>query len=445
MLTRRPRQRAKLFTPIIHPNSKSEESLYRSTRRLNIWEGSVRSGKTISSILRWVKWVVTEAPDEGELLMTGKTYKTMERNVLNPIIDMLGSRNAWYNRGTGEFFIQGCNRPINIIGANDERSQEKIRGATICGAYGDELTLWPESFFKMLLSRLSVKGAKFFGTTNPDSPYHWLKKEYINRQHELDMAVFHFILEDNPFLDPDYVSSLKKEYTGLWYKRFIDGLWVLAEGAVYDMWDDDLHTLDVRAMLEADVKGGRRGQPRFRRYFVAIDYGTNNPCTFGLYGFDKGVVTMGGKAIIPKVYLEREYYWDSNVTSRQKTDAQYGDDFVKWLGGIRPEAIYVDPSALSFISELRHRGYRVTEAKNDVLDGIRFVGKLLSAGKFLIDKSCEHTTGEFSAYVWDTKAQARGEDKPIKEHDHAMDRNRYGLYTHFFRENPTLIHGFNFR
>lgn len=442
---RRPRTRAKLFTPIILPNSKAEESIILSGKRLNIWEGSVRSGKTVASILRWVQWVLTEAPDEGELVMTGKTSRTMERNVLNPIMDMLGSRNAWYNRGTGEFHIQGLNRPINIIGASDERAQEKIRGATVCGAYGDELTLWPESYFKMLLSRLSVKGAKLFGTTNPDSPYHWLKRDYLNRQDELDMAVFHFTLDDNDHLDPAYVRSLKREYTGLWYKRFISGLWVLAEGAVFDMWDDALHTLDVQAMLEADVRNGKRGQPRFKRYFVAVDYGTNNPCTFGLYGFDHGIVTIGGKAVIPRVYLEREYYWDSTATSRQKTDAQYGDDFVAFLGGVRPEAIYVDPSALSFVSELRHRGFRVTEAKNEVLDGIRFVGKMLSAGKFKIDAACEHTIGEFSAYVWDTKAQQRGEDKPIKERDHAMDRNRYGLYTHFFRENPTLIHGFNFK
>lgn len=431
------RRRSVAFTPKFPRDGKGWESIIGSRKRLNIWEGSVRSGKTVASIVRWLAYVAAEAPQEGILLMTGRTSRTLERNVVNPILDMMGTRGARYNRGTGELHI--FDRVIDCMGASDERAQEKIRGATVAGAYGDELTLWPESYFTMLLSRLSVRGAKFFGSTNPDSPYHWLNTGYLKRRGELNMSVFHFRLDDNPYLDPEYVFSLKKEYTGLWYKRFIDGLWVMAEGAIFDMWDEDIQTADIQEWLKREFQEGRRPVDRFRHYFVGIDYGTSNPCTFGLYGYD------WQKKGQPKVHLLKEYYYDSAEKGRQKTDAQYADDFKAFLGDVRPMGIYCDPSAASFMSELRHRGYTVIPAENDVIDGIRFVGKLLSEGKFLIDKSCTHTIGEFSSYVWNTKAQQRGIDEPLKERDHAMDRNRYALFTHFFKHHPQALIGLNFR
>jgi len=402
---------------------KAYRSIVESVARLNFWEGSVRSGKTISSIVRWLDFVRT-APTNGRLLMVGRTQGTLKRNIIDPILDMVG-KDAHYNRGTGELHLFG--RVVDTMGASDERAQEKIRGATIAGAYGDEVTLWPESFFKMLLSRLSVRGAKFFGTTNPDSPYHWLKVEYLERARELGIRVFHFTLDDNPNLDPDYVKALKREYTGLWFKRFILGLWVLADGVVFDMFDEARHVVDVSAILAA------QGKDRFDRYFVACDYGTSNPCTFGLYGYNAGK---------PPVYLVKEYYYDSAKKGRQKTDGEYADDLKVFLGDLRPVALYVDPSAASFITELGKRGLNVTPADNDVLNGIRFVGNMLTQAAFLVDKGCTHTIQEFGGYLWDAKAQKRGEDKPLKERDHAMDRNRYGLYTHFKRAGIRYI-GFN--
>lgn len=400
-------------------------TIKHSHKRQNIWEGSVRSSKTISSIVRWIAYVKS-APEGGILLMIGKTQKTLQRNILDVIIEMVGSKNARFNRGTGEFTL--FNKKIDTIGASDERAQEKIRGVTCAGAYGDEVSLWPESFYTMLLSRLSVRGAKFFGTTNPDSPYHWLKANYIDRAKELGINVFHFTLDDNLNLDPDYVESLKREYTGLWYKRYILGLWVLADGTVYDMWDDDHHSLNVAEILKP------RDNQQFQRYFTSADYGTNNPCTFGLYGYD------GGK---PPIYLVKEYYYDSSKKGRQKTDGEYAKDFLDFLGGIRPVANYVDPSAASFILELQRKGLHVLPADNDVLNGIRFVSNMLHNNLYFVDKSCTETRKEFAGYVWDAKAQKAGEDKPMKQHDHAMDRDRYGLYTHCKRMGVKLL-GFNY-
>jgi PBSX family phage terminase large subunit len=389
-------------------SQKQLDSIRNSTARLNFWEGAVRSGKTIASIVRWLDYIATGPA--GDLLMVGKTERTLKRNILDVMEQILGPRLYRYNKGEGEVYV--CGRKVYVVGANDERAEGKIRGMTLAGAYGDEVTLWPENFFKMLLSRLSVAGAKFFGTTNPDSPYHWLKTEYLDKP-DLDLLDWHFTLDDNPNLDPAYIDALKREYTGLWYKRFIQGLWVLAEGAVYDMWDDKTHVVEAPKGL--------------RHKIVGVDYGTTNPCTFGLFEWEDGF----------PVYLTSEYWWDSKERGRQKTDPEYADDFARWLGNDKPEAVYVDPSAASFIAELRKRGYRVREADNDVLAGIRFVSGLLQERRFLVDASCKQTIREFSGYVWDAKAQKKGEDKPLKQNDHAMDRTRYALYTHFGHMVPT--------
>lgn len=392
---------------------KQLDSIKYSDARLNFWEGSVRSGKTIASIVRWLDYIATGPP--GDLLMIGKTERTLKRNILDVLDQILGDELYHYNSGAGEAHI--CGRRVYVVGANDDRAEGKIRGATLAGAYGDEITLWPENFFKMLLSRLSVRGAKFFGTTNPDGPYHWLQTEYLEKE-GLNLRAWHFELDDNPNLDPEYVADLKREYTGLWYKRFIQGLWVMAEGAIFDMWDDKRH-------IEVTPEG-------LTRRIVSIDYGTTNPCTFGLFQWSDGT----------PVYLSREYWWDSKESGRQKTDSEYGDDFDSWLGSDKPEAVYVDPSAASFIAELRKRGHTVREADNSVTDGIRYVSSMLNDGRFYVDPSCRQTTREFSGYVWDAKAQKRGEDKPLKQNDHAMDRTRYALYTHFglAREVISRVH-----
>ncbi|SFU40079.1 PBSX family phage terminase large subunit [Alicyclobacillus macrosporangiidus] len=391
-------------------SKKQLDSIRNSTARLNIWEGAVRSGKTIASVVRWLDFLATGPP--GDLLMAGKTERTLRRNILNPLEEILGPRLFRYNAGEGEAFI--CGRRVYVAGANDERAENKIRGMTLAGAYGDEVTLWPESFFRMLTSRLSVPGAKFFGTTNPDSPFHWLKTEYLDRE-GLDLKAWHFVLEDNLNLDPEFVANLKREYTGLWYKRFILGLWVQAEGAVYDMWDEARHVVrEIPHPHECD------------RLIAGGDYGTANPTTLQLIGrYER------------RWYVLREYYFHSRDEGRQKTDAQYADDVEAWLGDVRDRVtIYLDPAAASFILQLRRRGLHVVEADNSVLEGIQLVSRLLAEENLLVHESCTHLRREFASYVWDPKAQQRGEDKPLKRNDHALDSVRYALYTHL--QNPPL-------
>lgn len=389
-------------------------SLTDSTARINIWHGSVRSSKTIMSIIRWLEYI--KSAPKGKLLMIGKTERTLKRNILDVIEEIVGQSNYHFSSGKGEVRI--FDRVIDIVGANDERSENKIRGTTLAGAYGDELTLWPESFFKMLMTRLSIKGSMFFGTTNPDSPYHWLKTDYLDREHELNMASFHFTLQDNPALDPDYIADLEKEYSGLWYKRFIEGLWVMAEGVIYDMFNNDKHVVSEED-LPVNVM-------EFDRYYVPIDYGTANPTTFLMIGER---TNHNGEW---ESYVLKEYYYDGRREQVQKTDSEYADDLIEFIGDIPVEHIYVDPSAKSFITELKKRNEiraSIMEAVNDVVDGIREVGKRLKNNLLFVMESCTNILREFNSYVWDPKSQKVGEDKPMKDNDHCLDALRYYVYT----------------
>jgi PBSX family phage terminase large subunit len=299
---------------------------------------------------------------------------------------------------------------INLVGASDERAQRRIQGSTLASALVDEVTLIPQGFFKMLLSRLSVPGAKLFGTTNPDSPFHWLKTDFLDND-KLDLKAWKFRLDDNPSLDDAYVNSLKAEYTGLWYKRYIEGDWVLAEGTVYDFFDEEEHTIDLPSK-------------RARKYIVGVDYGTTNPTVFTLIGFNPDSY--------PNIWLEKEYYYSSKDKGRQKTDTEYAEDLAEFIHGYAVEAIYIDPSAASFRLECFRQGIdNICEADNDVLNGIRFKAQLMANGTFKVCKSCVHTIREYATYVWDTKSSLKGEDKPVKENDHCMDALRYALFTHF--------------
>ena len=387
-------------------SEKQKIALKESNARLNFLIGSVRSGKTFISLIRWLEYI-QHAP-EGNLLMVGRTSTTIKHNIIDEIANLIGL-DAKYYIGKQELNLWG--RRIYLVGASDERAEQKIRGISAAGAYVDEMTLIPESFFTMLLSRLSIPEAKLFGTSNPDSPFHWLKKDYIERANELNIKIFNFNLEDNPSLTADFKNALKKEYRGLWYKRYIDGLWCLAEGAIYDFFDEKLHCIDYA--------------PGFaKEYCVGVDYGTTNPCAFVLVGRNT--------SHYPNMWIEKEYYYDSSEHNRQKTDSEYADDLKKFIEGYSIAAIYVDPSAASFKLECQRQGIRnIYDADNEVLDGIRFVSSLFINGTLKICRSCVNLIKEMQSYVWDSKSKNLGVDKPLKTNDHILDGLRYCLSTRY--------------
>jgi len=377
--------------------------------RWNIFSGAVRSGKSFIGndlIIKRLK----QLPD-GRRALIGKTETTIMRNILDPLRDIYPDK---YISG-----IQGMKREAEIfgkkfycIGANDARATKKLQGAGFIYAFGDEITTWPEGFFNMLKSRLDKEDAKFDGTCNPEGPYHWLKKGLIDRVGDLDVFHQHFTIDDNSFLPEEFVYQLKKEYSGVWYQRYIEGLWVLAEGLVYDMYDEDnlIEPYEVNSM-------------KYTREWIGVDYGTTNDTVFVL-------VRLGED---DKLYIVDEYRWGEKSDGLPKTDVTLADDLEKFItrNDANPEWIFVDPSAKSFITEIFSRAqhfapfYKVTGAKNDVLNGIQQLSSLLGVNKLLVAKGLGDLNKEFHSYSWDKKAEAKGEDKPLKEYDHGLDALRY--------------------
>lgn len=124
------------------------------------------------------------------------------------------------------------------------------------------------------------------------------------------------------------------------------------------------------------------------------------------------------------MHVDKEYRWDSREEHRQKTDKEYADDLVSFMGK-EACAVIVDPSAASFIAELRSRGVYVVQAENDVLDGIRKTSTLFQTGKLKINETCSGLLDEIGTYIWDEKASLRGDERPVKERDHGPDALRY--------------------
>ncbi|CEP67869.1 Bacteriophage terminase, large subunit [Moorella glycerini] len=383
----------------------TEKSPYRDYDMV-IADGSIRSGKTISMIDSFITWSLHTFSNQN-FILAGKSMGALKRNVLRPMFQILATKGIPYRYHRSEHYIEIGTNTYYCFGANNEASQDVLQGLTAAGALADEVALFPESFVEQMIGRCSVEGSKIWMNCNPEGPYHYIKQDYIDKAKEKRILYLHFTLDDNPALSPKIKERYKRLFSGLWYKRMILGLWVLAEGVIYDMWDENLHLIDC--------------PQKHQEYGVAIDYATATVMTFGLYGITGD-----------KVYLLKEYYWDAKKTGRQKTDSEFAEDFKKFLGDIVPRFIYLDPSAASFKAELRKKGFtQVRDADNDVINGIRLVANFLSTGRFFVDKSCKATVQEFGSYVWDPKAQERGEDKPLKQNDHAMDRNRYFIYSRF--------------
>ena len=398
-------------------NPKQKFTIQDSDARINLWSGAVRSGKTIAVDFRILKAFGESKkglpPDAIDMLI-GKTVSSLKRNVLNPLIDLVGSDNAKYYANKMEFHL--FDNIVHVVGANDERSENKIRGATIRKVLGDEVTLWPETFFAMLDTRLSLPQSQAFLTTNPGSPKHYLKTNYIDRREDLDMKYYHFRLSDNKALDPKVVAALKNNFTGTWYKRFIEGLWVAAEGAVYDFFDDREHCI-IR-------------HPKADYYVVGCDFGISNPTVFLLCGVNRHT--------FPRVWVEQEYYFDSKKAQRQKTTGDLAEDFQdfceEYLGEYwrhEMRTVYMDPSAEALQVEFEKAGIPVTEAVNDVIPGISTTSIMIKNGHAAIMDHCKNLQEEMYGYAWDKKAQERGLDEPIKVADHGPDALRYVLQTEF--------------
>ncbi len=375
-----------------------------------IADGAVRSGKTMAMSLGFVLWAMNSFSEQS-FAICGKTLGSVERNILVWLRRVLPNRGYRVTEKRSEhLFIISRGKRRNrfyCFGGKDEGSQDLIQGMTLAGAFFDEVALMPESFVSQATARCSVSESKWWFNCNPAGPYHWFKRGWIDRCDEKNLLHLHFTMNDNLSLTDDIRQRYEAMYTGVFYRRYVGGEWCAAEGLVYPMFEPDCHVGEPSGSVE--------------RWFLSCDYGTHNPFALGLFSVRQ---TEGGVCYC----LERELYHDGRKHG-QLTDSCYADRLEELCGEIYPDCVIVDPSASSFITELRQRGYRVVKAANDVAEGIRCVSSALTDGRLMIRPCCTATLREFASYVWDEGAVGRGEDKPLKQNDHAMDMIRYALFT----------------
>ena len=377
-----------------------------------ICDGSVRSGKTLCMADGFLLWSM-HTFDGQKFAICGKTIESLRRNVILNLQDWMGGiLDIQEKRAENKLVItyRGKTNTYFLFGGRDESSYTLIQGITLAGVLLDEVALMPRSFVEQALARCSVSGSKFWFNCNPEGPEHWFYQEWIKKCKERRALHLHFTMADNLALDKEVRERYERMYSGVFYDRYIRGLWVVAEGLIYTMFDKDFHVVP--------------SVPRpYDRYYISVDYGTANPTSMGLWGRASG-----------KWYRIREYYHDSRKVGRQLTDEEYYSELEKLADNLRIRSVIVDPSAASFIEAIRRHGrFYVEKASNSVLAGIRNVATRLRNGDIRICDGCDDCIREFGLYRWDEKAPM---DRPIKENDHAMDDVRYFVQKVF---RPELI------
>ena len=371
-----------------------------------ICDGAVRSGKTSVMIVAFIDWAMQNFSNQ-RFGICGKTVDSATKNIITPYIGMKYAKNKYSVRWRrSDKMLEVCRGPVKnyfeIFGGKDESSFMLIQGRTLAGILLDEVALMPQSFVQQALARCSVDGARIWFSCNPDSPRHWFYTDWILKHRERNALYLRFAMEDNPSLSEKVLERYKKSFAGVFYDRYIRGLWVVAEGLIYPMFGD--HCIS-------------KTEPRqYTRYLASMDYGIQNPTSIGIWGLCGGVW-----------YRVKEYYHSGRETGQQKTDQQYYEELEKLAGDLPVEKLIIDPSATSFIALVnqKHR-FKVWKANNDVVDGIQHTASCLQDGTIKINDCCKNAIKEFGLYRWDEKA---GDDKPIKENDHAMDEIRYFVNT----------------
>lgn len=384
------------YTDVFTPKQKETINMFRDGKfkRLNILDGSVRSGKTYISLILWALMISTRDYDE-RFIMVGRTITTLKRNCLELLQELVGDANFSYSTSRKEAELFG--RKIYLEGADNVLSEDKIRGMTLAGAYCDEITLLDESFFRMLLSRLSVEGAFMLGSTNPDRPTHWLMRDYINRSDELDLLTIKYLIDDNTFLPADYIPKIKKEYVGVFYERFILGRWKAADGVVYPLFANDPESF-IKDSVDPEI---------IQYATIGVDFGGNGSAhAFILNGFTKGfreIITLD------------EFYLKKEISPKELES-----EFVKFVkeskSKYRVYEVYCDSAESTLIKGLEAAavkaklGVSVMKAKKGpIINRIRFYNMLMSKGKYYVLRRCENLIAAYKDAEWNSKSKDKDE------------------------------------
>lgn len=373
-------------------SEKQKSFLTNDFHRINLLYGSVRSGKTWISLLKWALWV-GQQPIQQEFLMVGKTVTSLKRNCLGLLESLIGD-NIRYSISQKQAFIFG--RTVWLEGANDARSESKIRGMTLKGVYADELTQIPRDFYYMALSRLSESGAVFLATTNPDHPNHYVKTDIIDND-VIDKQVVKFLLDDNIYIDEAYKENLKKEYTGVFYSRFILGEFVRAEGIIYKTYADNPNQFNV---TPDELPKDKKGKYTFDRINIGVDFGGS--------GSAHAMVATAFANEYQNVYVLAARRIDARgvtVDGLVNQITAFATEISKRYGDVH--CIYPDSAEQTIINTLRSKcPFRVWQSrKYPINDRIRCADILFSTNRIVLAKGeTDALNDALKNAVWDSKS-----------------------------------------
>ena len=399
-------------------SEKQMSYIHDSDAFINIAHGSVRSGKTICATFAFLMFVL-KSPYK-EFMISGKTRDTIERNVVRDLIRMVDGQGYWKYRKFDNY-IEIADNKIWLVGFSDEGATEKVRGMTVGGWYADELTSASKSTVEMAITRCSVDGAQMFWTMNPESPYHFIYTDYITNTELLDsgtVKTWHFTLEDNLHLSQRYIEELKRvnRKSQVKYKRNILGQWVIAEGVIYDSFDENIH------VFHEDLT------ETFDEVNICCDYGVSTVTTFGVMGIIKD--TKNGN----RYYLQEETYYDATQKGVTQSDSDRVNDILRLQDKYhldRKSTIFLPHDAASLKAQCRKDKrirMKVRTYAPDTFKDINRIQDLFNNQRFFIHESCKNSITQAQTYCWDTRAQQRGEDRPLKVDDHCPDMWRGGLF-----------------
>lgn len=369
-----------------------------------ICDGSVRSGKSINMIVSFITWAMREFNHQNFIIL-GFTIGSVLRNVVDPLLAMAYMKRRYkmqYSSSRSVLIVEkdGKRNQFMIFGADSKRAFEKIQGLTAAGCLIDEVAICDQQAVNMALSRCSVTGSRYWFNCNPDNPNHWFYKDWILNAESHSALHLHFTMDDNPSLSDEVKERYNLQFHGVFHDRYVKGLWVVAEGLVYQFDNQDEYTCTEK---EAEGAG---------EWYISIDYGITNPFAALLWRVTKR-----------NAYIVDEYYFASKEQNRRKTDSEHYLSVEKLAEGHNIEAIIIDPSANSFKEEIWRKGkFDVQDADNSVLEGIQVTDQMLHDGSVKISEKCENTIAEMGLYRWD---DSKLKDEVIKENDHAMDAMRY--------------------
>ena len=409
---------------------KQVDYFYKSLHSwFNVAEGGKRGGKNVLQTTAFCARL-EKHPNRFHLIAGVSTASAM-LNIIDcdgyGMINYFGKQNCRVGKYQNRDCIyvktrNGAEKIVLVSGGRKDGDEKNIKGNTYGLAYITEANECHPKFVQEVFDRTMTSGDRgIYHDLNPKGENHPYYTDVLNfhmeKQRENPNYGFnygHFTIADNLSVSDERLKEILATYDrkSIWYQRDILGMRRVAEGLVYPMFSTELHVTD--------------GEGSDNRWFVSCDYGTINPTVFQLWRFDE---------MTCKSTCVRAYRHDSRKEKKQKTDEEYYADLETFVGGQYIEAIIIDPSAASFKETIRRHGkFRVRDADNSVLDGIRLMGTLLAAGYAQYNASCTGAIDEFGMYMWDDKSP---EDAVIKEFDHDMDASRYYFQTIVRREVRT--------